>query len=148
MPTFKKIKLHKDTVRLEWFATNASGGEDIHSLESDEKPIGDFARALKALTQPVIHICELPDDYAEGLTPISASFSYGGDGRQSATITALKHLTTATAPLVINTPHLADSAPSPGCPALPAEAVEALIVLCEQAEKYLDGEREQGSLPM
>ncbi len=61
-----------------------------------------------------------------------------------ATITVLKALSAANAPLVLNTPFLPESSDGGIC--LPAETRDRIETLCEEAQKYVDGERKQGNL--
>jgi hypothetical protein len=125
-----------------------AGDADEFEIVCKDKPAPEFVAALVALRKHVAEICELGDLYCKDLEVRGASFSYAGEGEvMGATITALKKVTTARSPLVLNTPHL-PSEPyteddKSGTPCLSDEAVGALDDLCLRALEYVDGKRAQ-----
>ena len=122
---------------------------DEYVVTCNARPAPSFLAALAALRTHVGTICELPVEYVERLDVRGASYSYGGKAEvMGATITALKSLTTARAPLVLNTPHLA-SAPmseTDEAPLLAPLAGTALETLAREALRYVDGHREQSEM--
>lgn len=127
------------------------GGVDELELSCVEAPGHDLLAALRALRDHVAQICELSKPYCADLEIRGASFSYGGDDRvMGATITALKKLRQANAPLVINTPHLASRPYSDNEDGndklLPDETTTALECLMDAALRYVDGQRAQHDL--
>src|SRR5689334_4983658 len=97
------VKLSYDGKKLlaRWSVTRP-GGEDEHELLCHDAPKPELLDALKALRPSVATICELDSDYCADLEVRGASFSYGGERHvMGATITALKKLDTANAPLVL-----------------------------------------------
>jgi len=150
--------MQRDVTKVSWdgervlvrFECIQLKGVDEFEFKCCDEPAPELLSALNALRPHVADICDLPDGYCADLEIRGASFSYGGEGRvMGATITALKKLATANAPLVLNTPHLA-SAPynedTDDGLLLPGEAVDALRALQEQSLKYVDGQRMQTDL--
>ena len=79
----------------------------------------------------VIHVCDLQDDYVNGMIVRGVTIGHGE--KTTCTITAKKPVDTVDAPFVINTPnHPANMA--------------RLTTLLAQAQAYLMGARAQGSL--
>ena len=144
---FSKIKYDGAKVRIEYEVDRENGNDpDEYSLFSADAPATSFHAALRALREDVIAICELPADQADKLSIRGVSLS-NTNGIMGACITALKAVTTANAPLVLNTPHLPSAPYSDNPePVLATETVERLNVLMAEAQKYIDGERAQGDL--
>lgn len=146
----KKLKLDRfGKVDLSYQARrDDSAPWDDYTMSCNAAPRPEMALALQALVPDVLDICELPDDYAGGMTVASVSLSYGGDAEtMGAVITALKALVGARAPLVLNTPHLPSASYSDGDePTLGGETVAKLLDVEGEAFLYVDGDRAQGSL--
>lgn len=147
----KKVSYDGKRVLVRWEVPKLKG-TDEHELHCCDEPANGLRLALELLRPHVLLICELPEAYGEvGLEVRGASFSYGGEDEvMGATITALKHVGTANAPLVLNTPHLA-SAPyseegDASGPLLSRNAIEALDHLSREAFRYVEGYRAQGDL--
>ena len=106
MMNITKVKYAGEKVRIEYTIDRADGGEaDEYTLQSADKPLPSFETALLALTPDVVDICELDTLSAAHITVRGVTFTWKHD-IMGACITALKTLTTANAPLVLNTPHL------------------------------------------
>lgn len=146
---FTKIKYDGSKMRLEYEQERADGSDpDEFTLLSADKPAPEFEIALNALSDDVVEICEFEPHYAAQIDVRGVTLTWA-DGVMGACITALKRLTTANAPLVLNTPHLMAqprSEANANEPVLPDVTVARLGGLIEQAERYLNGERAQGSL--
>lgn len=146
---FTKIKYDEKKVRIEYQRTRDDGNEaDEYTLLSVDRPTEAFVVALNALTDDVVAICELEPHQGAQIDVRGVSLTWT-DGILGACITALKRLTTANAPLVLNTPHLPSqpySEGNPNEPVLPAETVVRLEALMAEAQKYVDGERAQANL--
>lgn len=148
--TFTKIKYDGSKVRLEYEIERPDGGEsDEYSLLSGDKPAASFDLALQALVEDVVAICEFQKSDASTLAIRGVSLTHT-DGILGACVTALKSLTTANSPLVINTPHLPESAYSGNTndpnPLMPAGMAQRIAALMAEAEKYAAGARAQGDL--
>jgi hypothetical protein len=142
---FTKIKWNTKELLLEW--TTERGGETHgHELTSKGTPHPDFVEALKALKDDVIEIAELPLSYAHGLRVQSVTMSRSEKtGVEGAVITGLKSLTSATSPLVLNTPYLVND-PQAETGAMTSGMAERLETLRFEAERYIEGKRAQGEL--
>jgi hypothetical protein len=140
---FTKIKYSlKDGVALEW--RDAELKQSIeHRLVSSQEPRPEFIKALQAFTQFVRHLCDLPMSWESGLTIQSVSISESDTQGRGLVVTALRKLSGANSPLVLNTPFLPETASADGQPELPSFAVRMLNTLEDEAAKYRAGERAQ-----
>ena len=145
-----KVKRKKQGAKIE-FENATADKTDKFTFDCGDDPVPAFDKALGVLVDHVVEICELPEDYAEGMKVSSVSFSYGGPNEtMGAVITAQKSLSTANSPLILNTPHL-PSEPYSGniadpSPVLDGDCVDALSEVLSQAALYIDGVRQQGDL--
>lgn len=147
--------MNRDVKKISWdgkrmtvrYEVPRAGGTDEYEMSCVDAPQASLKAALNALIPHVADICELPSVYCADLEVRGVSYSYGGDNRVlGATITALKHVGTANAPLVLNTPHLASEPYAEGGDEdklLSPEATEHLQTLAAETIKYVDGQREQ-----
>lgn len=102
---FTKIKRTNDGMFLAYEAEGTDGNVDRFTMEANDEPAPEMITAMQALVEDVIEICELPAKGKDRCLITGISLSYDKDGGQSITITCLKQLLNASAPLVINTPH-------------------------------------------
>lgn len=147
---FTKIKFDGKRIFLNYETLRDSSEPDKFQFESSEKPSPSFNEALQRLKWHIGDICELETKYIHSIEVRSVSFSYGGENdTMGATITGLKTLGTANAPLVINTPHLPTedySGNNPAAFTLSVSCIKDIGLLIDEANKYLEGEREQESM--
>jgi hypothetical protein len=142
----KKISWDSERVKIK-FEVPRTDGVDEYEMSCVDAPAPTLTAALSNLRRHVADICELPFSYCEKMEIRGVSFSYGGDDRvMGAVITALKPLSTAVAPLVLNTPHLS-SAPyndtDEMTPLLSKHACGDLMILQAEVLAYIDGQRAQ-----
>jgi len=143
---FTKIKFDGAKVRLEYQVVRPSGGDpDEYTLQCADLPLSEFTTALRALVDDVCVICEFPSSEASKVKVLGCSLTYT-DGILGAVVTATKDLMISPAPLILNTPHLPEKPYSEGGAMLPANTVRRVRALCVEAERYLNGDRQQGSL--
>jgi hypothetical protein len=145
---FTKIKFDGSKMRLEYEQPRKDGDPDEFTLLCADAPAPEFTEAFAALAQDVIAICELPSDQLSKIKVRGVTLTYSND-IMGACITALKTLKSANAPLVINTPHLPAEAyggDDTASPTLDTATCDRLRSVCEQAARYLNGERAQASL--
>ena len=96
-------------------------------------------------------MCEQPESYLDRIKVRGVSFSYGGDMEvMGATISAGMTLLESNCPLNLNTPHKASESYNEG-PAdekqlLSGDCFDRLRTLHTLAERYVRGNRAQGSL--
>lgn len=114
------------------------------TLTSHELPRPEFVAALQALQAWVLEVCELPTDYAAGMTVVGVSISLGEHG--GCVVTALKQVSAAASPVVINSPHVPAVATRDGGGSLPRRVVEMLEALELEAERFWKGQRAQADL--
>ena len=131
---FTKIKRTKTGMYLAYMGTEIEGGGN-YTMESDEEPTPRFITALQDLIPNVLSMCELPNTNIEMYIIKGIILSYGDEGEQGITITALKQLISSSAPLVLNTPH-SKSAEHEGL----LKKIETLEI---EAVKYMQGNRLQ-----
>jgi hypothetical protein len=144
---FTKIKFDGTKVRLEYQVVRPGGGDpDEYSLQCADLPLAEFRTALRALVDDVCVICEFPSSEASKVKVLGCSLTYRDDVL-GVVVTATKELMISPAPLILNTPHLPEKPYSDsGGSVLPANTVRRVRALCIEAQRYLDGDREQGSL--
>jgi hypothetical protein len=144
---FTKIHYNQGDPKLtlKWIEQLASGNSEDHGVETDDPPLPSLHAALQALKPHFLQIMELDEDYGEGMDVLGVTLKWKvdsetGDRRiKSATISVKKKLHEITNDVVpISTPHT-ESGLSDAC----RDAIEAL---CEEAERFVDGDRAQGDL--
>src|SRR5438309_1841834 len=122
---FKKIKLADGVVTLELEEKPSAQREEQRVVTSREAPHPDFVEAFAAFIPVVIDLCELPEDYADGLTVRSASLSLDEEGNRGIVVTSLKKLSKVPAPLVLNTPHVSERETPNGDSTMPYDMLRA-----------------------
>jgi hypothetical protein len=141
---FTKIKHSKGQVSLSWSDNNDAGTSITHEMTSGDEPRKEFGVALQNLADVVLKVCELPPTYRDGLTVSSVSFTENDAQGLGLVITALKEVGGATAPFVINTPHVVESLEAANrWPTGTDALVEALE---EEAARFRRGDRAQADL--
>jgi hypothetical protein len=148
---FQKIKYDKGKVKIEYELRNKAKNDwDQFSLACSDEPKPEFQTALQALSEDVIRMCELPEDYQKRIMVTGVSFSYGGDGEvMGATIVSQMALYGSNVNLNLNTPHKSSEPYSEGGDAsqcLSTDCIEHLTSLMLEAEDYVTGKRAQGEL--
>jgi hypothetical protein len=144
--TVTKFKLKKDEVFVAYSRPIGDKHEN-HEFTCDEKPLPALMDALKDLAQDVVDICELSPDTLKSITVTGVSFSWTDD-IMGATIIARRKLKSHTIPLQLNTPHTPErpyAKNSKTAPFLTKECTLRLRSLLDEVEKYINGDRAQGS---
>lgn len=143
---FTKIKFDGSKVTLGYEVPRKDGDPDEFSVFCADLPAPEFDAALRDLAVDVAAICEMPAEDAIKIKVRGVTLTWAHD-IMGACITAMKSLKTAQSPLVLNTPHLpSESYSESECPTLSTATCDRLAALVVQAERYLNGERAQGSL--
>lgn len=143
---FTKIKFDGSKVTLGYEIPRKDGDPDEFTVFCADLPAPEFDQALQALAVDVAGICEMPDSDAVKIKVRGVTLTWAHD-IMGACITAMKSLKTAQSPLVLNTPHLpSESYSDTDCPVLRTDCIHRLDRLALEAERYLNGERAQGSL--
>ena len=124
---------------------------DEYSLSCSDAPRPEFEKALRNLNAHVIDLCELPQAYIDRIKVNGVTFSYGGaDEVMGAVIVSQMALKYSNCDLNLNTPHKAsdsysDQEADPD-QLLSEDCVEALEDLCNEATRYIKGDRAQTNL--
>lgn len=149
---FTKIKYNPEKGSVFIAYQKGKDYTDEYTVKCTEKPRPEFIAAMKALTEHVVMICELPSEYAKRIQVKGVSLNYGGPNEtKGATITAAMLLENSNAPLNINTPNKAfdmyneDADPDPKV-LMSDECIDAIEDLETEARKYIAGHRAQGNL--
>lgn len=143
---FTKVKFDGSKVRLEYQVTRPGGGDpDEFALQCSDLPLQEFVYALRALIPDVLDICEFPLSEASKISMRGVSLAYK-DGVMGCVLTALRELASCDAPLILNSPYLPEKASSDSGGCLQSATVHRIRALCVEAERYLNGERLQGTL--
>lgn len=148
----QKIRFTKDEkIRVEYTEISPVGETDEYSFACKQKARPEFYRALAALSEDVIELCELPDDYEERITVKGVSFSYGGEKKvMGAVIIASMRLENSNCPLNLITPHKPSDSYSdtevPEDMLLSEECISRLDDLLHETVLYIKGDRAQASM--
>jgi len=142
---FTKIKHSKSDTELGW-KDSAPGKTIEHRLTSSEEPRQALIDALQSFTRYVLDLCDLPATYIEGLTISGVNISQSDLQGRGIVVTALKKLPGCGAPLVLNTPHLTETASFAAGPQLPSYAVQLLNTLEAEAAAFRSGDRAQADM--
>ena len=147
----RKVKITKyNQIHMVYEAGPSNGDEYQFTCRDQAKP--EFYEALAAMAEHVIDMCELPDGYLDRIKVRGVSFSYGGESEtMGATISAVMELEESYQALNLVTPHKASAMYCPDTPddekqLLTGDCIDALEALLVECERYIQGERAQGSL--
>jgi hypothetical protein len=140
-----KVKHSKGETKILWNESRREQEELIeHEMTCTEMPRPELLDAIKAFIPYVLEICELPKDYAERMSVSAIHLNQCVQDDIDVVglvVTAQKSLARTQAPMIINTPFLAD----PGWPHYMPKVVERLEA---EALKFRNGNRAQQVLPM
>lgn len=143
-----KIKVKDKFILLRWEKFESSTKNwDIYELESADPPRPELREELEKWSAHIAKICELPEEYAKRITVRGISISYTEDGL-GIVASGTMELKTNAAPLCINTPYKPDSVGENMSEdfALTGEQWQDLDDLCEEAYRYINGDRAQQNL--
>lgn len=141
--SFTKIKLAKGSVLLEWTDEGVSDTKKT-SLNSFDEPEKEFTEAMQALAPIACKLLELPPSYTDGMTVLGVALTYNETQGRGCVITCSKSLENFNAPLLLNTPHLAEDAEYG--PIAPTELVRAIDELEMRAQRFRQGMRLQADI--
>lgn len=141
------MKLKYDGEVVEVISSEGEGRWDrSERLTSRDAPHPDLKLALQALKPLALEICELDTQYGQKMRVQSVSWSYDKDGFRGAVVTCLRELRGVPSPLVINTPSLSERETDEVEPTMPRAMSNALDALEQEAEKFVNGYREQADM--
>lgn len=151
-----KVKHHdgKETV-VEW-TEQKEGTTQSSSVVSNEAPDVALPAALKAFVPLVAEVCDLSEEWEQGMTVTGVSFSTeaakGGKPERRGIVVTFRYTPSGfVAPMLCNTPHLRDaqgdeSDDDPGY--IPKSWHEHIDALTQAAVKFIQGARSQQELPI
>lgn len=147
---FNRMSITKRGVELNYELRDQHKLEEIKAF-SAEPPLSSFSDAMQAFCPFVIGLLEIPENWREDLTITTLNLSEDKNGNRGLIVTAVKPVANAyDRPLVLNTPLVREGGDDPSEEAcVLADEVLELIALAEseaEAERYLNGEREQREL--
>ncbi len=111
-------------------------------LESKDEPRASFKTALQALAGPAVAICEIPDEWVEGVAARSVKIKHTDDGI-GVVITCVKKLESGQS-CCLNSPYTVEN--NEHGAQLDGSAVSAVEKVMREALAYIDGKRAQGNL--
>jgi hypothetical protein len=145
----RKVKLvgGKTFITYEARSTVSADGWDSFELKSNDEPVPEMIIAIKSLAPQVCEVCELPQEWESNVVVHSVALSYSGDDTMftGAVISARKVLLNGGSPFMFNTPHRPVTSKNKDL-MLPPEAVILMEEICEHAEEFINGKRQQKSL--
>ena len=142
-----KIKAKGKFITLQWEQYQKSTSNwDEHALTSADPPRPELLDCMKKMNQHIVDICEMQKSDINKVEARSISLSYGEDG-SGVVISGIKELEHNTSPLCINTPYKPEFGPEgmEEC-GMSAELQEDIGNLCDEAFKYINGDRAQQNL--
>lgn len=147
----RKVKITKNNlIHMEY--EHGPGNGDEYTFTCRDKARPEFYTTLAAMAEHVIEMCELPDNYLDRITIRGVSYSYGGENdTMGAVISAAMELEDSYQGLNLVTPHKASAMYCPDTPDDPKQllsddCIKALEALLDECERYIKGERAQGTL--
>ena len=142
----KKVKLGKG-IYLEWEEKNgnANNAWDKCSLHSKEQARPEFYNAVYSMRRHVVQICEMPEAVFKKIDIKSVTITHK-DEERGIVISATKELEHTGAPLCLNTPHKSEA--DEGDYAMGKALIDDMNALIEEAARYINGDRAQGSLKL
>ncbi len=155
MRRIRKVKIDKTGKIYIMWEVNIDGktmGWDEYAMKCSDLPLPSFSKAIARLAADVIYLCELPEVAEKTITVRSVSFSYSEDGVQGAVISAQRELIRSVQPLNLNTPHKPyqpynqEQGEADPDMLMPDNIIEHLNEVEDEAQRYIDGDRAQGSL--
>lgn len=138
-----RVRYRGAGLEVQWRTSPRDGESIVHELASDEPPEPEFIEALMKLVPPLLRLLGLSQEWAEGLVPQTITCKYEENG-WGVVITSMKRLEGINAPLVINTPYLAERGETTR--EIPHDLERAVNRVLYRAERYVQGHREQASL--
>jgi hypothetical protein len=148
---YSKIKWDGSQVTLCWADRPNAKRNETHELTSSEEPAPEFLAAMRAFV-PWVLACLGVTTEALGLDKDPTRLEIRGVSRTDSelggcVVTALLSTSVSSAPMVINTPHVAEARSGDSAsPILPDYVLDALVNLDRWAAKYHKGERAQSDL--
>ena len=120
---------------------------DTHNLKSFSPPMEDFKAAMNALVSAVRDLCEYPKTYAERIQVNGIALTWHKTENSSLVIKAMRPLSKNDSPFVFETPIKAVTSELDEVDTVSDEIREAVDTLCDEAVRYINGERaKQGEL--
>lgn len=152
-PQFTKIVANGKSIAIHWISRKKldSGTEEQHNhqLECPERPRPAFDKALQAFLPFMLQIIGAPAEWAKTTEVTGISLNKEEDRRRGIVITGKRKCPFGAAPIAINTPHLRESlddAKETGPNFLIDGMADAIDLMCQEAQAYIEGDRAQGEL--
>jgi len=141
----RKVKYRHGTVTIVYEVLRDDEGQDKYTMECSEQPTPAFHAALRDLKGHVAVWVDQPVAWGRDLEIVGVTFTWARDV-MGAVVTAIKPVECGA--WCVNTPHLPAVASSDTAPCLDGACFRALEQVITQAERYIDGDRAQGRLPL
>jgi len=145
-----KISYKNEIMEVHYSVLKKGGKEDYFTIRSGDQPLPSFRNLLMKLRPTVIDMMELPnnDEEVKRITINQVSFDYSGDDNvMGAVISAKRKLNYSGTNMALNTPHkFAKKAKGASSSVFNKAVIDLLEDLQDEAEKYVNGERQQGEL--
>lgn len=140
-----KVKIKSCDTEIAYLESEAKDSKEV-VFKSWDLQAKEFLDALQILKPYVISALELPEDYGETLNVRGLTIKYEEEGI-GVVISAIKGLSTLSAPLCINTPYIPpqrnENVTTPMCEDLEYDVEK----ITEMARKFMQGQyRAQGQL--
>ena len=127
----------------------SNDGWDRMKIESDDIPLESFSHAIGSLSQVVANVCQFGDVYGDDIKATGLTLSYLSNGSRRVVFTAQKPLEGCNSPLNLATPTMPldeDDGLAEESVLVGAETLGLIDSVCEEAKRYICGERAQQDL--
>jgi len=133
-------------VVLHYTEPTEAGGTQDHLVESKDAPMDSFVKAMRALDNFVGLLCEFPIAYAEGCKVHTVSMSTVHE-KTAVILSVRKDLPSVGKAFNFNTPRFQE-ADEESDATIPADLLQAVNELAQEANKYRMGERSQVAMDL
>lgn len=146
----RKCRYNGRSIRCEW-----EQGSDAYAVTFHDNPLPSFLKALKALSEHVCSLCDLPSKDADKIEPTGITISPMGEENAQALIVAKKKIRKGKRVFNISTPLLAmypaEDVEKKGSDAMDPEEAKAIEKFATEVRKYIRNgpdDRAQGKLAL
>lgn len=129
-----KVRITKKGTEIHYEEYNANGAAETQVLKSEDKAMPSFYKALENLKPHFLTLLDLPEGWGKGMTMVGLVATYK-DGMEFSMM-AEKSILGFEKGVLLRTPKGMFS----------GEAKENLAAVCDEAERFIHGERAQ--IPM
>nr|DAL55741.1 MAG TPA_asm: hypothetical protein [Caudoviricetes sp.] len=148
MRRVRKIKIDTNAkIIIDWdLALDDGTTWDEYHMRCSDLPRPEFFQALAEIGRDVLELLEFPSTWLGDIKVRGVTYTYSDKGNKGVVITAVRDLNKSSRQMNLVTPCFLYDSDNPDTFTIPYFTLERLNKLEEEAERYIDGDRAQGSL--